>query len=194
MWEPGKKKKSRYLKGDPGERPPSLSSTPPVSYQRFFPSANSRQQLLTLPSTSSKRYSLAHYPTYRPPLLPTHSFSSKIHPRLHLFSKFLSTREKVQERERTSIETTSRLGRERERKCLLKKIYIEIFETLFLELYISPEKEGIIIRSDIFEFVSSSIPRKDVLQEERRSCLSSPIYSIYIRKGTVSFLPRLDEG
>lgn len=78
------------------------------------------------------------------------------------------------------------------RECLLKNIYIEIFETLFLELYISPEKEGIIIRSDIFEFVS--IPRKDVLQEERRPCLSSPIYSIYIRKGTVSFLPRLDEG
>lgn len=79
-------------------------------------------------------------------------------------------------------------------ECLLKKIYIEIFETLFLELYISPEKERIIIRSDIFEFVSSSIPRKDVLQDERRPCLSSPIYSIYIRKGTVSFLPRLDEG
>lgn len=123
LWEPGKKKKSRYLKGDPGERPPSLSSTPPVSYQRFFPSANSRQQLLILPSTSSKRYSLAHYPTYRPPLLSTHSFSSKIHPRLHLFSKFLSTREKVQERERTSIETTSRLGREREEMSPEEYIY-----------------------------------------------------------------------
>ena len=52
--EPCKKKKSRYLKGDPGERDPSLPRQP------FFPSGRKLARALTLLSTTSKRYSLTH--------------------------------------------------------------------------------------------------------------------------------------
>lgn len=186
---PARKRSLAIWKGtQERDLPPSLPR-PPFRTNAFSPPrTRASSYLLYLQPPPNVTHSLSHLSTSSPPhwLL-----FFKNPPSLALvFEISLDSRESA--REGKNIYWDYFTFRQRERGNVSWRKYILRF--LRLELYISPEKEGIIIRSDIFEFVSSSIPRKDVLQEERRSCLSSPIYSIYIRKGTVSFLPRLDEG
>lgn len=121
---------------------PLRELAPAVTYFAF----NLLQTLLTR--------SLSHLSTSSPP----HSLLFfKNPPSLALvFEISLDSRESA--REGKNIYWDYFTFRQRERGNVSWRIYILRF--LRLELYISPEKEGIIIRSDIFEFVSSSIPRK----------------------------------
>lgn len=134
--EPCKKKKSRYLKGDPGERDPSL---PP-----FFPSGRKLARALTLLSTTSKRYSLTRYTLidYPPLLSPLFSKTALVSfpPNIPNFSPF-------EEEEDSS-------NRAQQRKKIVRVFYLYLDLDAFRCRWREKEREEMVSVKKIFMYIS----------------------------------------
>ena len=161
--EPCKKKKSRYLKEDPGERDPSLPRQP------FFPSGRKLARALTLLSTTSKRYSLTHsLSSYRLSSSPLTPFFQNC-PRLlsSKYSKFFSIR-----RGRRFLEQSATEKEDRE-----SILFIFRFRRVSLQREREKEREEIVSVKKIFMYISEVFDYIEILRDfDYVSCSSNCIF------------------